>query len=117
MKDPSSGAFCSDIENAWNITQMLAQGKATWPTYTNKTYYDLSRGSWDPYTDENGTLIRLPDEVNWMSASQVSTGMNPVAMDYFKVVAAPIDDSNYGWAAVLSADELPTQIQCSSCFV
>ena len=116
LADATSNQFCSDVENTWNITTMVANQKATWPVNPPKTYYDISSGSWDPYTDLNGTLASPYDYDIWLNASAVGSTGQMTGLDYYVQRPLPSDDSNYGWTAPLDADEYPLEIQCSSCF-
>lgn len=95
---------------------MVAAKTATWPTYTNKTYPDLSTGGWAPPTDVDGTLLNTFATDNFISAANVPAGQ-PQAADYWTTVPPAIDDSNYGWNASLEYDEYPLGIQCSSCWM
>lgn len=117
LTSSETGAFCSDVEASWNITTMVANKAATWPTSTNKTYYDISQGSWDPYVDENGTLADPFSDDIWVKAADVNISPNQMTgLDYYVQRLPPSDNTNFGWPTILSADEYPLEIQCSSCF-
>lgn len=73
LKSVDSGDFCSDVERTWNITSMVANNVATWPQQTKKTFYDISSGDWEPYTDENGTLADPYNYDIWPQAVDVET--------------------------------------------
>lgn len=118
LEDADSGDFCSDIEDTWNITTMVASDTATWPTQTNKTFYVFDEHGWEPYTDENGTLANPYDDNIWYPAASVGILTDRMAgLDYWMERHEPTDDSNYGWSKPLDADEYPLEIQCSSCFL
>jgi hypothetical protein len=61
---------------------MVAAGKATWPTYTNKSYPDLRTGGWDPPSDVDGTLLNTFATDNYIVAANVKGG-EPRAADYW----------------------------------
>ncbi|MCJ1415007.1 hypothetical protein MMC32_001337 [Xylographa parallela] len=118
LADAASGEFCTDVESSWNITTMVADDDATWPNYTQKTFYDISSGSWAPFTDLNGTLADPYDYDIWLNASDVGILEGQMTgLDYYVVRPEPSDDSNFGWTVPLFPDQYPLQIQCSSCFL
>ncbi|PQE12847.1 Peptidoglycan-binding Lysin subgroup protein [Rutstroemia sp. NJR-2017a BBW] len=116
LKDASTQEYCMNVEDSWNITTMVANGAATWPTNTQKCYLDSSQGFWQHITDENGACIE-PDweELNSVFATSGREEMS--AIDYYVDAADPVDDDNYGWVDALDFDEYPLEIQCSSCFL
>ncbi|KAF2121004.1 hypothetical protein BDV96DRAFT_641641 [Lophiotrema nucula] len=116
LAEDSTGKYCSDVEDSWNITTIVAQGHATWPQHTKKCYMDANNFHWDYVTDEEGNCT-FPFENNiWQNASDVAKPGQMAAMDYYMDVLDPIDDDNYGWPLPLEYDEYPLEIQCSSCF-
>jgi len=42
LTDTATGGYCELVQQTWNIPQLNASGKATWPTYTNKSYPNWS---------------------------------------------------------------------------
>ncbi|KAL4880347.1 hypothetical protein BJY04DRAFT_219343 [Aspergillus karnatakaensis] len=116
LADDGTGDFCLDVESRWNITAMVLANQATWPTYTNKCYYDISNGHWGYQTDVDGTCLDLFD-FSFGNASDEAGATNMAAADYFITKSDPIDDDNYGWYEPLEFDEYPVEIQCSSCFL
>ncbi|PQE11550.1 Chitin- type 1 protein [Rutstroemia sp. NJR-2017a WRK4] len=116
LKDASTQEYCLNVEDSWNITTMVANGAATWPTNTQKCYLDSSQGFWQHMTDENGACIE-PDWEELNSVFDTSGREEMSAIDYYVDAADPIDDDNYGWVDALDFDEYPLEIQCSSCFL
>lgn len=53
----------------------------------------------------------------WVKAADVNISPNQMTgLDYYVRRLPPSDDTNFGWPTILSADEYPLEIQCSSCF-
>jgi hypothetical protein len=70
LQDGSS--FCHFEERAWDIPSMVASGNATWPTYTNKTYYDWACKL---YQQSMYKLIAPDDPINGTNRIDPSTGL------------------------------------------
>jgi hypothetical protein len=95
---------------------MVLLDEATWPTYTNKCYYDVSYGDWGWYYFENGTCLEPFDD--YFVDATYSNGLNQLAAwDYYVERPDAINDDNYGWFDPLEWDEYPLEMQCSSCFL
>ena len=90
--------------------------EATWPTYTNKCYYDAYLGYWEYVQDADGNCLD-PFEFEFQDASSMIGLQQLAALDYYYERPDPIDDDNYGWYDSLEWDEYPLEIQCSSCFL
>ncbi|GAB7351193.1 hypothetical protein MBLNU459_g1635t2 [Dothideomycetes sp. NU459] len=116
LADATTSNYCLDVENTWNISTLVSQGKATWPNNTSKCYYDYTDGDTDPVLDVDGLCFNPSDYTGPVNASQYPQPPSMAGMDFFTNRTAPIDDGNYGWSAELGADEYPLEIQCSSCF-
>lgn len=102
---------------SWNITAMLAEGKATWPNNTEKEYIDIDSGGWGPLLDVDESSIYPYNDYLWVNASDVNAGASMKSLDYYIERGGIIDDDNYGWLLPLDLDEYPIQIQCSECFL
>jgi hypothetical protein len=95
---------------------MVQAGEATWPSHTNKCYFDVSNGHWGYQRDVDGTCLDIFDF--WYDKASDQAGLTKMAAaDYFIKKPDPIDDDNYGWYEPLEYDEYPLEIQCSSCFL
>ncbi|KAJ5219686.1 hypothetical protein N7468_008890 [Penicillium chermesinum] len=116
LADEETDDFCLDVEASWNITNMVLLDKATWPTYTNKCYYDVSYGDWEWFYFENGTCLEPFDD--YFQDATDANGLNQLAAwDYYVDRPPAINDDNYGWTEPLEWDEYPLEMQCSSCFL
>ncbi|KAJ5266518.1 hypothetical protein N7478_009326 [Penicillium angulare] len=78
LADEDTDDFCLDVEDSWNITNMILLDEATWPTFTNKFYYDVSQYyDWSWYQFENGTCVEPFDD--YFQDTTVSNSLNQLA--------------------------------------
>ncbi|KAJ5518739.1 hypothetical protein N7453_001161 [Penicillium expansum] len=100
MADEEIDNFCLDVESSWNITNMVLLDEATWPTYTNKCYYDVSYGDWGWFYFENGTCLEPSND--YLQDATDANGFNQLAAwDYYVDRPPTIHDGNYGWTEPL----------------
>ncbi|KAH6967951.1 hypothetical protein BKA56DRAFT_597454 [Ilyonectria sp. MPI-CAGE-AT-0026] len=109
------GEFCLMVEETWNVGQLHAAGKATWPAHTNKAYpnwVDNEDGS--PTLGEDGEL--LDDSADRLNFQHFGQDLEWSATDYY-TEGLSLDWMGHGWNEALEYDEYPLEIQCSECFL
>ncbi|RMZ76860.1 hypothetical protein DV738_g4695, partial [Chaetothyriales sp. CBS 135597] len=120
LRDHSTGQFCADVEDSWDIQVLQDSGAATWPQHTTKVYPRTTDPDWPDLVDENGTAIDPFEDSPYRYAqppSSIIPGGGDAFQDYLHIEGPVVDDTNYGWAEALEFDEFPLEIQCSPCFI
>jgi len=144
LQDSSSGAYCLNVEQTWNISALVAANTVQWPNNTYKLYPDFvdDDDGGPAQVFANGTSLPLSwiqPSIQWANANfqnNASVQGNLAGPDYY--VTRNQTYSNYGyllpcikqnqgslrradlrhsWPYALNYDEYPNQIQCSSCFL
>lgn len=103
----------------WNITDLLNQGRATWPPYSYKCWKDpYNQGDWSWVVDDDNLCV---DPTPWADIELPDLyyrGQNsePAAIDYYVDRSTLVVDANHGWPDIIWEDEYPLEIQCQPCF-
>lgn len=113
--------FCLEVEKSWDISALVIDDTAVWPSWTQKCYlrYDSISGvNW--VLDENGDCY---DPTPWGDLQPPYRSFHYGEEEfgaydiYLNRSSEMPTDNGHGWPDFIYEDEYPLQIQCQPCFV